>query len=502
MRRAALLLALGACASDSGVQLMPIIDVPTNDTASAFPIDSYTVTIAHDGSPEDLVSATFQAGEPMQIDNIPFGDDLVIHMFGRVGTSEVAYGRTCKFSVRADGRVPAPHLWFSRLVKFGGLEAQPLAREGGTALTFEDGSGLLLGGHVPGNPGSPLVQVERFDAANGEYEALHDVAPRLSAASAILGTSDARVAVIGGIEPSTGMGAGFVEVIDADRTTNRQYEKFDDSQMDRIGLSATTLTDGRVIAIGGLTPGGGVSDKVTEVVLEDGGTVVVRELRAKLKYPEPTAPGCTPDPCVPGRFNHTATRLADDVGAPVLVAGGLDGNGNPIAEAELFKPLAENFSDTFNATMNVPRSQHRAVRLPDGSVLILGGVDAAGKPVDTIESFALDTGFATFDDGTGNAKVMPQNAGLIDFTATTLPDGRVLITGGRRTVGGDPVNTAYIARLDPFNGTVDIVATDRMQYPRAGHQATLLCDGTVLISGGTDTQTPYERYNPPPVGRR
>jgi hypothetical protein len=152
--------------------------------------------------------------------------------------------------------------------------------------------------------------------------------------------------------------------------------------------------------------------------------------------------------------------------------------------------------------MVVPRSLHRAVRLPDGSVLILGGIDATGAPVKTIESFSLDAGFTTFKDADLNDQKMPANAGLVDFTATTLPDGRVLITGGRLTVDGPPVNTAYIARLDPFNGKVDIVATDRLQYPRAGHQATLLCDGTVLISGGTADQTPYERYNPPSIGRR
>ena len=43
---------------------------------------------------------------------------------------------------------------------------------------------------------------------------------------------------------------------------------------------------------------------------------------------------------------------------------------------------------------------------------------------------------------------------------------------------------------------------DQLTTPRAGHQATLLCDGTVLISGGTTTQAVIERYNPPVAGRR
>jgi hypothetical protein len=64
------------------------------------------------------------------------------------------------------------------------------------------------------------------------------------------------------------------------------------------------------------------------------------------------------------------------------------------------------------------------------------------------------------------------------------------------------VSSAFIASLDPFDATIDIVATDRLAEPRAGHQTTVLCDGTVLIAGGTSAQTTYERYNPPALGRR
>jgi hypothetical protein len=234
-----------------------------------------------------------------------------------------------------------------------------------------------------------------------------------------------------------------------------------------------------VIVIGG-SKSPSIAEPSSDVieVSSTSGTPVVRKLRANLAHP---------------RYGHVATRLDDDIGSPVLVTGGLDEFDKPVAEAELFKPLSEDFSK-FVANMIVPRHHHQAVRLPDGSVLVVGGIDATGTPVKKLELFSLDTGFV-------DAGNLPDNAGLVDFTATTLPDGRVLITGGR-TLGGSVTSNAFIARLDPFTGNVDVVPTDRMAQPRSGHQATLLCDGTVLISGGTPDQSVYERYNPPPAGRR
>lgn len=484
MKRLLLIALLAACTDPTPV-FAPIVEFPTNETASAFPLDSITVSVAHEGDPLDLVSATFSQGEAIEIPNVPYGDDLVLHMTGRVGTSEVAYGRTCAFGLRGDGRIPSPRLWFSRLVKFGGMELRPLARESGTALMYNDGSGLLFGGVNPNDPSDPIQQVERFDPNTGEYETLHELEPRIGSAIAPLGeVTDAHVVVVGGLDPATGQGAEFVEVLDAASTTDRQYVNFFEPQMARVGLSATALSDGRVIVIGGRIPNGPPSNFAGEVSVSSG-IVNVRPLRAQLASP---------------RYGHTATRLSDNVGAGVLVIGGLDLDGKPLAVAELFKPLSEDFSPTFNRSMVVPRYRHQAVPLPDGSVLILGGItlDASNNPVpvDTIELFTLDAGFVALADK------LPPNAGLLDFSATVLPDGRVLLAGGRIADGGPPVSSAFIARLDPLDGTVDIVATDRLGQPRAGHQATLLCDGTVLVAGGTADQSTYERYNPPAVGRR
>jgi hypothetical protein len=145
--------------------------------------------------------------------------------------------------------------------------------------------------------------------------------------------------------------------------------------------------------------------------------------------------------------------------------------------------------------MKTPRTGHTAVLMPDGSVLFIGGLDALGQPIKTLELFSVDGGFVT-------ASPLPDHAGLLDFATTTLPDGRILLTGGREAVGGPALDTAYIIRLNPLDGMVDVVATDRMSVTRAGHQAVLLCDGTVLVTGGTAGSFTAERYNPPPIGRR
>ena len=490
MKLVAVLLLVVGC-TDNSVTISPIIDVPANDSASAFPLDQLVLSVAESGSPTDLDSQTFAKGSQVSLPGVAFGSDLVIHMTGKVGSSEIAYGRTCSLSISASGATPpSPHLFFAREVKFADLDLalQPEPRMDGVAITDVEGAGLILGGTDP-TTSAPLGEIERFDPQTGALVVLAttpEVTPRSGAVAAKLGTGgDARIALIGGAD-SNGNGATFIELVEPDAPTGRRVDRVDDAQMARTQLTATALTDGRVIAIGGLA-GNTPSTAVDEVTIANG-TATVRVLRAMLVFP---------------RSAHTATRLGDDVGAPVLVVGGVDAAGNPIATSELFKPLSEEISPTFKPLMKYPRSGHQAVRMPDNSVLIIGGVgyfDPVNQPgvpgpVPSLELFTLDAGFT-------DVGKLPPNAGLTDFAATPLPDGRVLLTGGR-TATGTVTDTAFIARLDPIDGSVDVVATDHMSVHRAGHSATLLCDGTVLISGGTaDPTAPAERYNPPALGRR
>ena len=72
-----------------------------------------------------------------------------------------------------------------------------------------------------------------------------------------------------------------------------------------------------------------------------------------------------------------------------------------------------------------------------------------------------------------------------NHTATLLPDGRVLVVGGVRD-NNTITSTAEI--YDP--GTVSFIQTGSMVDGRYSHSATLLGDGRVLVVGGVHSDAP------------
>lgn len=468
-----------ACTDATSV-VTPVIELPANDSASAFPLHTLVIAVAHAGSSANITSQTFVPDGGVDLPGVPFGDDLVIHLTGFIGQSEVAYGRTCQIAVAQNVAPPAPHLFFSRGGVFAdlALDADPLPRVDGVGVVDASGAALMIGGYNPADPTSAVVEIERFDPRTGQLQVLETAQPRRGVVAANLGVaSDARVALIGGQDVATGMGATFIEYVIPDAPPSRRYERVEDAQLAFSDLTVTTLPDGAVIVVGGRSTNGSPSNAVFEMRADQGAPTVKRK-RAMLAHP---------------RYGHTAIRLSDDPGTSILIVGGLDAAGAPIAAVELLRPLSDAFSTTFSYNMVVPRARHRAVRMGEGSVLIIGGVDSGGVGIATLERFSLDNGFV--DTGS----VLPAGTGLVDFAVTPLPDGRVLLTGGRGS-DGRPVASALIIQLDTSG--LSVLRTVPMSVPRAGHQATLLCDGNVLLTGGTEGPSVAERYNPGSVGRR
>jgi len=218
------------------------------------------------------------------------------------------------------------------------------------------------------------------------------------------------------------------------------------------------------------------------------------------------------------RFFHTATLLAD---GKVLVAAGFDTSFNGVLRsAELYDPASGTWSMTVGR-MTRGRANHRATLLADGKVLVAGGNNASGTqefasaelydPASGIWSMTGDlttarsrpsmtllrnhlvlvAGGQNFNSGEGNlasteiydpARGTWRRAGDLPLgiwghTATLLPNGMVLVTGG--------ISSTIIANAEIYNPKTGVWSpTNLLTIPRILHTATLLGNGTVLIAAG------------------
>ena len=228
--------------------------------------------------------------------------------------------------------------------------------------------------------------------------------------------------------------------------------------MPREDHTATLLEDGRVLIVGGNDEG---SHTTPTAELYDPSTGTF----------SPTGSLGT------ARGFHTATRLAD---GRVLIAGGdvaaWDDNGPFLASAEIYDPASGTFSPA--GPLAEGRSHHAATLLPDGRVLVAGGVANGGST--SLASAEL------FDPATGTfSPTGAMTDGRVYHTATVLSDGRVLVTGGcpfGRVYANNPQFLKSAELYDPATGT--FTPTGSMSFGRTWAEAMLLTGDRVLITGG------------------
>jgi len=134
---------------------------------------------------------------------------------------------------------------------------------------------------------------------------------------------------------------------------------------------------------------------------------------------------------------------------------------------------------TATGNMTTPRAWHTATLLPDGKVLITGGTESSypNQPLALASAELYDPVTGTFT-ATGD-----MTTPRFLHTATLLPNGKVLIAGGEACDSSDRCLLASAELYDPSTGS--FTATGNMTTARAGYTVTLLNNGKVLIAGGS-----------------
>ena len=196
-------------------------------------------------------------------------------------------------------------------------------------------------------------------------------------------------------------------------------------------------------------------------------------LAASLLSSPPFAQAQTPTgSLITARSGHTETLLPN---GKVLIAGGYIGTSGSVytASAELYNPTTGTWTNT--GAMNAARISHTATLLPNGKVLVSGGTSNGGTGLASAELYDPATGTWTL---TG-----PLGAGRMLHTATLLSNGKVLVAAGGIWPGCCFLFFNSAELYDPAAGTW--APANPLTTARVGATATLLPNGKVLILGGT-----------------
>lgn len=134
----------------------------------------------------------------------------------------------------------------------------------------------------------------------------------------------------------------------------------------------------------------------------------------------------------------------------------------------------------------IPRAYPAVVVLGNGNVLVAGGITTGNVPTATTEIFDLKA-----DAWKPGPMMISKRVG---HTATLLKDGSVLVTGGE-------TGTGVTASAELLNATaIASFSLISMSFARSGHAAVLLGNGKVLVTGGSDsvghTWKQAELYDP------
>ena len=149
---------------------------------------------------------------------------------------------------------------------------------------------------------------------------------------------------------------------------------------------------------------------------------------------------------------HTSTVLPDGT---VLIFGGVDSNGNIVSTGERFDPSSRTIQTEASLSLT-PRAFHSATLLTDGQLLVAGGMSDRLTMSKTLELW----------DSHKNRSVILSTRSMLRrrHFATLLPDGRVLFRSGEDS-NGRPLQTGEVfdSLAKAFEPAGDDTSLDKSQ---------------------------------------
>ena len=229
------------------------------------------------------------------------------------------------------------------------------------------------------------------------------------------------------------------------------WSAFTDLARPRAFAMAVALPSGEILVVGGL-------DR-TDPQVTNARSEIIDPLSSKVSL--------LAQPLL-GRLHQSVSLTGNET---VIMAGGVQWMGDhwePVENAEIYQPVTREWSA--GASLLNPRSDHAAVTLKDGRVMVIGG-NFGTKLVRSVEIYDA------VKDAWALAAGLPR--ARTQFSAVTLTDGKVLVLGGIDTDGGATDTTfMYDPARDAWSDG------PRMTMPRLQQATVLLPNGDVLLAGG------------------
>ena len=318
-----------------------------------------------------------------------------------------------------------------------------------SATRLQDGRVLVVGGtnDPAGNQVGPwLNSAEIYNRTTNTWTTVASMASVRSAHTATL-LANGKVLVVGGTNgTSTSLGTG--ELYDPASNTWTTINGFGS----RSAHTATLLADGRVLVVGGC----GNPCPLADAVIYN-----------------PTTGATTTAASLPGgseRFRHTASLMPN---GQVVVTGGY-GATPQLRDTVVYDPSTNTWT-TVNP-MAYSRESHSAVLLPNGKFMVAGGYANVNGTIGATNTIELIEN-ANLSWGAGGGLAQARGS----FTATLLPNGKVLAVGGH-TSAARATSAGSVESYDP-NGNFWMAGPD-LTTQRGAHTANLLTTGKLLVAGG------------------